>query len=97
MTGARETIRAISKCIAASILVAGCATTEAGYAPSDFGNSIAHNTAAQIVDPEAASLSEPLAMDGSRAAVGQGRYISDTVEPPREMRTSSQGAGGGGQ
>jgi len=85
-----------------SFLLCGCASdVPVGLPQSEFGEAVQHNVAAQIVNPMAPEDRGPLTFDGQRAALQQGRYLSDKVEKPVESSTnsafqSSGGNGGGG-
>ncbi len=96
---------AVLGCFAA--FLCGCAAGEpVGLPPSAFGDAVRFNAAAQIVNPAAPEDRGPLTFNGERAALQQGRYLTDKVEKPSGTSTNQafsdsanrggNGGGGGG-
>jgi hypothetical protein len=81
--------------IGALFLLTGCG--EAGQGPSQFGNSVRQNIAAQIVNPGAAEENGSLTYNGERSALAQKHYTLDTVEKAKAPKTSTVAGGGGNQ
>ncbi|HEX6963535.1 MAG TPA: hypothetical protein VF175_16830 [Lacipirellula sp.] len=88
---------------AAGAALAGCSNgpfpypVQATTVYPGYGDAIQHNAAVQIIDPAPANAANTeLAFDGHRAALAIGRYWTDQVKPPHELRTSDVGDGGGG-
>ena len=82
-------------------LIGACADTNPdaseGQAAPQLGNAVKSNIAAQTVNPLAPTESAPLAMDGERAALAQGRYAKGKVIQPDDVGVSSaSGMSGGG-
>ena len=92
----KENLFGYECCALVVLALAGCAHEEAGLPDVSFGNSVGQNLAAQIVNPDGPTGQEPLVLEGNRAAIGQGRYMGDAVEAPREISASGVGGGGGG-
>ena len=65
--------------------------------PPTFGESVRHNMALQIVNPEPADLESPPS-NGARQALMLKRYETDKTELPRETTAGifAEEAGGGG-
>ena len=94
--------------ICALPLIAACTDTKLdtseGQTAPQFGNAVKSNIAAQTVNPLAPADSEPLAMDGQRAALAQDRYTKGKVinrrtsasPAPRGRSGSGGGDSGGG-
>ena len=76
----------------------GCAVDQpVGLITPEFGEAVRHNIAAETVNPSAPMDNSALITDGQRAAIGQERYITDTVEKPAAVGTqSTQGGEGSG-
>jgi len=78
------------------LALAGCnATPYTGEGEEAFGKAVRHNFAVQVVHPEPKPEASAPSVDGSKAAIAVGRYRSDKVKPPLEIRTSDVGSEGG--
>jgi type IV pilus biogenesis protein CpaD/CtpE len=62
------------------VALAACDNTQAPVA-ADFGNSVNSNIAAQVVNPQPATLG-PVTSDGQRAGNAIDRYRNNEVYPP---------------
>ncbi len=58
-----------------------------------FGNSLQHNWAVQVVNPEGEKVGVPPVMDGHRAASAIDRYEKGTVYKPKEVLTTESVGG----
>ena len=86
--------------LTAGLILAGCSYqdgTDLGllpyspptYAPTPgFGNAVAQNQAAHIIDPEPAEVGVPPDFDGRRAALAISRYQRGQVIRPRTVETT---------
>jgi hypothetical protein len=92
-----DTIR-ITGLILGTFVLCGCSTTApVGLNQAEFGNAVRQNAIVQAVNPAGSADSTPIELNAERAAAAQERYITDQVEPPRDISsTSIAGAGGGG-
>ncbi len=58
---------------------------------ADFGNSVNQNPALHVVDPQPASAGAGAPnLEGTRAVIGYGRYLTDTVETPVAESTADE-------
>ncbi len=62
-----------------------------------FGNSMQHNAAVQIVNPEGEKVGVPPVMDGHRAASAIDRYEKGQVFKPEAVTTTGGAVSGGGK
>jgi hypothetical protein len=69
-------------------LTAACQPIEPTSAES-FGNAVTQNMELQVVNPSPTHEAGPPALDGNRAGLAVGRYQSDQVKEPRDLRTTS--------
>ncbi len=75
--------------VAAVSFVGGCNYTGPNHQYPGFGEATAHNAAVMIIDPNPpGAQNTDLALDGSRAVLGQDRYKTDTVEQPESLETT---------
>jgi hypothetical protein len=85
-------------CGAASVLC-GCADTHRmnnDIAEADtFGHAVREDLVAQIVNPTPAWKGPLPPVNGNRAALGQNKYLSDTVTQPVSLATSTVAGSGG--
>ncbi len=58
-----------------------------------FGDAVRNNVNAQIANPNAPS-GEPMTANGEKAAVAQGRYVTDKVKTPEGINTKDNSSGG---
>jgi type IV pilus biogenesis protein CpaD/CtpE len=58
-----------------------------------FGDAVRNNINAQIANPNAPS-GAPMTAEGQRAAVAQGRYVTDRVKTPVGIDTKDNSGGG---
>ena len=72
--------------LTALISLGACDTTPQHSISDDFGSSIRHNMAAQIVNPPVADAEQT--HDGRRANDAWDRYRSGKVTPPQSLSTS---------
>lgn len=82
----------------AALLLSGCTpyTYEADDPFPGFGDAVSQNLAVHIIDPQpVAAADTSLEFDGTRAALANDRYQTDTVEPPVPLRTSDVSLTGG--
>ncbi len=65
-----------------ALVLPGCdAVQRKPHLTETFGNSVKHNMAVQIVNPEAsASITEPPVMDGARATRAVTKYRTSTIQ-----------------
>jgi hypothetical protein len=79
-----------------SVLLVGLAGCYPEYQPENhgMGDSIVHNVAEQVVNPQPDMTIAPTNLNGNRAAAAYSRYQSDRVIRP--LATSIGGIGGGG-
>jgi type IV pilus biogenesis protein CpaD/CtpE len=90
-----KTVRLVN--FVALLALAGCASDRPiGISAPYFGESVQHNLAASVVNPMAPMDNSPLNLDAQRAAIAQGRYVTDTVEQPALVGTQQTQAGGTG-
>ena len=83
--------------VAALFALSACESTPTtGPGEEAFGNAVRHNMTVQVVNPEPKPDAAAAPVDGSKIAIAIGRYKSDKVKPPREIRTSDVGSDGGG-
>ena len=86
----------------AFLFTAGCAdwnaslSAPAGVRPSDFGNAVSQNIAAETVNPMAPSDRGLLSNDAQRAALQLQRYLNDMVKEPANIGTGVTFGGGTG-
>lgn len=78
---------------AAALLLQACAT-DVDKDPR-FGDAVNNNIKAQIANPNAPT-GEPMKAEGTRAAVAQGRYTTDTTKEPKDISTSGSSGGSSG-
>lgn len=78
-----------------ALVLPGCdAVQRKPHLTETFGNSVKHNMAVQIVNPEAsASITEPPGMDGIRANRAVTLYHTGTTTRIVKEKTSSGGGG----
>ena len=73
----------------------GLTTSQVSTGPG-FGNTMQHNWAVQVVNPEGEKVGVPPVMDGHRAASAIDRYEKGKVFIPQVITTTTGAAGGGG-
>lgn len=80
-----------------SALILGLAGCYPEYQPEDhgMGDSIVHNVAEQVVNPEPDKSIAPTNLEGNRAAASYSRYQSDRVIQPVGETISNIGGGTG--
>jgi hypothetical protein len=75
-----------------AVLACGCDPTaykQSATPFSGYGNSVRHNSAVMIIDPQPASAANTqLDLDGRKAGLAIERYRQGKVIPPLELRTS---------
>jgi hypothetical protein len=81
-------------------LLAGCEAEHAQALSPGFGNSVKHNIAVQLVNPDPPEFTEPSGLDGRRAVEAYERYREDRVIRPStstvtRIGTQSQARPGG--
>lgn len=79
---------ALAGTVATILLLGGCNMPGSGPGSASFGDAVRQNVAVQAVDPEPAAIEEAPALDADRTAIAIGRYQTDKVKEPRELRTS---------
>ena len=81
--------------IASTAFLSACSTTTPiGLNNPDFGNAVRQNIVAQAVNPNAPEDVSPIEANGERAALAQERYLTDTVEAPVAISSTSISGGG---
>jgi type IV pilus biogenesis protein CpaD/CtpE len=69
----------------------GCQEVHWPSSAATFGDSVQRNLEAQLVDPHPVWVAGAPPLDGSRAALAIGRYQTDQVKEPEELRTTDAG------
>lgn len=77
--------------LVAHFYLSACSTTDFYPVDETFGDSVRHNIAVQVVNPEGLASGETPAGDGSRSAIAVTRYRTDQVEKPKLLRTADVG------
>lgn len=79
------------------VSLSGCNTNK-GSISQDFGNSVQHNMAAQIINPRVPNpRAQAPGMDGARAFKAIDRYQRDDVEQLNPESTSNKAVSSGGK
>lgn len=81
-----------------SVLLVGLAGCYPEYQPENhgMGDSVVHNVAEQVVNPQPEMTIAPTNLNGNRAASAYSRYESDRVIQPVGQSISGMGASGSG-
>ena len=81
-----------------SALLLGLTGCYPEYQPEDhgMGDSLVHNVAEQVINPEPDSSIAPTNLEGNRAAAAYSRYQADRVLQPIGASIGSVGGGGTG-
>jgi len=84
--------------VLSSALLVGLAGCYPEYQPENHGvgDSIVHNVAEQVVNPEPDKTIAPTELNGNRAAAAYSRYQAGRVIQPVGGSISNLGGGGGG-
>lgn len=94
-----DTIR-ITGLIVGTLVLCGCSTTApVGLNQAEFGNAVRQNAIVQAVNPAGSADNTPIELNAERAAAAQERYVTDQVEAPQDISSTTivgGGAGGGG-
>jgi hypothetical protein len=77
--------------VVAALLLGGCQEVHWPSSAATFGEAVQRNAELQVVDPAPVWVPGPPPLDGTRAALAIGRYQTDQVEEPEELRTTDAG------
>lgn len=84
--------------VVALVALSGCVYDRpVGLDRPNFGEAVNSNIAASTINPMAPEDRGPLTLDAQRAAIAQGRYVTDMVEPPALVGSQAQTGTGTGQ
>ncbi len=80
-------MRRLAPALAVLAVLGGC---QPFYNPQVSGESVVHNRAVHVIEPDPAWLAGPPPLDGRRAALVMKRYETGEVIKPEKIDTQSQ-------